>query len=425
MEVNMDTKIKTTLFYLLELSLIFSLLPLTACSSTAAASVDATATATEVPTEVITENPVEVITEAPTEAVIEVPTDVPADGEQYLNDTYQLAFKIPDGWIVSEYPVGEGVSGYAPSQAVELVNGDYRLLLHIKYTWDPTIMGGGLGAGEMVSDGSAVLLGQLVPRNRLVYEDCTKLVWYGGRFDDLELYMRLEDVSGREWTEADIPDQIISEVEGMLESFVRTGEPLTPPAGQTSTPTPKPTAAPAQDICALPPRLSVNGWAQVTPGLPNAIRSAPGRGPDSVVLGEIAAGMIVRVLDGPICASGYYWWQVDAGLVIGWTAEGEANTYWLTPQTDESSVPVDGWVGTLVSTPEWPQVDDYFQMLDQGGTRYGIHALDPDLRQQLEATRDTGILVQIWGTLYYGRMDAYNTQIEVTRFEIYTPGSGG
>jgi len=86
---------------------------------------------------------------------------------------------------------------------------------------------------------------------------------------------------------------------------------------------------------------------------------------------------------------------------------------------EESTEPVDGWVGALVSNPQGAQFDDYFQMLDQNGSRVGITALDPLLEQELEVLRDTGQLVQVWGGLRRDVPDAYGAQIEVTRIADY------
>lgn len=89
-------------------------------------------------------------------------------------------------------------------------------------------------------------------------------------------------------------------------------------------------------------------------------------------------------------------------------------------RASEFGEPVEGLAGVIVSAPV-PKVDDYFQVLNQNGERYGITSLDPHLRTELEKLRDTKQLIRIWSRLFRNRMDTYNTQIEVTRFELYIP----
>jgi len=95
-------------------------------------------------------------------------------------------------------------------------------------------------------------------------------------------------------------------------------------------PTPQPTLP--SGACTMPPRLTIGATARVTPGLPNALRTQPRRGPDSAVLLEIPGGGVFTVLGGPQCdGASHYWWQVNYNGVIGWTPEGEFGTYWLEP----------------------------------------------------------------------------------------------
>lgn len=75
------------------------------------------------------------------------------------------------------------------------------------------------------------------------------------------------------------------------------------------------------------------------------------------------------------------------------------------------------WVGVVVSSPEGAQFDDYFQTMDQNGTRYGIDGADETTKEQLISYRDTGIVIQVWGVLQKDVPDAYGIQISVTRIE--------
>jgi hypothetical protein len=405
MEVKMKTKFAHTyLLFSLGICILLISSLLSACSLTT--EVEAAPQPTNTPIIEFESNPTPMVEPEPE-------AELPA----YTDDEYQLSFTYPADWSFEVSLVGQAEANSRPaSHLVELANGNYATLIHIKYYWDNTIIGGGMPPGEVQQDGKVTLLGQSIDRNQLNYQDAIKMVWYGGRFDDLELYILIKDKNQDNYESIAIPESLTTAVEEILASFIRTGEPVRPPK-------PTPTAQIIPDVCSLPTLINVNDWAVVTPGLPNVVRSAPGRGPDSTILGQITAGTIVHALEGPVCASGYYWWKVDTGMISGWTAEGGDGVYWLSQVANDEAVLVDGWVGTIISTPEWPQIDDYFQMLDQGGSKYGISSLDPTVRQQLEAYRDKGTLLRIWGRLYYDRMDAFNTQIEVVRFEEYQPSN--
>lgn len=84
-------------------------------------------------------------------------------------------------------------------------------------------------------------------------------------------------------------------------------------------------------ICAgsLPSRLVIGEQAQVTPGDANRIRDEPSL--DAEQIGEIPAESIFNVLAGPVCADNFTWWQVDYNGFIGWTVEGDHDTYWTMP----------------------------------------------------------------------------------------------
>lgn len=80
-------------------------------------------------------------------------------------------------------------------------------------------------------------------------------------------------------------------------------------------------------------RLVVGQHGRVTPGSANNMRNQPSTSGENI--GQIAAGEAFAVLDGPVCADGFNWWQVDANGVIGWTAEGRNDEYWLEPLPDD------------------------------------------------------------------------------------------
>jgi hypothetical protein len=101
----------------------------------------------------------------------------------------------------------------------------------------------------------------------------------------------------------------------------------------------------------LPSRLQVGAQAQVLPGPPNNLRADPDV--QSARIGQLPANTVVEVLDGPVCADGYAWWQVSAGASVGWTVEAVEQAYVLMPvrtvQAGGVSLVVDATVPDVVA----------------------------------------------------------------------------
>ncbi|MCC7446548.1 MAG: SUMF1/EgtB/PvdO family nonheme iron enzyme [Anaerolineae bacterium] len=80
----------------------------------------------------------------------------------------------------------------------------------------------------------------------------------------------------------------------------------------------------------LPSRIAVGRQARVTPGKPNRLRDNPALSGNLIT--TMPAEEVVKVLEGPRCTpDGIVWWKVDYQGTIGWTAEGQANFYYLEP----------------------------------------------------------------------------------------------
>jgi WD40 repeat protein len=120
------------------------------------------------------------------------------------------------------------------------------------------------------------------------------------------------------------------------------------PSGTASTATPMPTAMPnaaptvtidpnatfeAIDVCsdALPSRLVVNAQARAAADIAAPVMwSAPNT--SSAVIGEVAPGDVVDVLDGPQCGESQAWWRIEYASMVGWVSEGTDDTYAFAPE---------------------------------------------------------------------------------------------
>jgi uncharacterized protein len=96
--------------------------------------------------------------------------------------------------------------------------------------------------------------------------------------------------------------------------------------------------------------------------------------------------------------------------------EEQASGGYMPPGTAEE---ITDWWGVIKSTEPGAQYDDYFERQDLGQIIYfGIDSMDPAVKSQLEALRDSGKIVHLYGTLLSNVPDYNGSQIQVVRIEV-------
>ncbi|NLE50101.1 MAG: SH3 domain-containing protein [Chloroflexi bacterium] len=117
------------------------------------------------------------------------------------------------------------------------------------------------------------------------------------------------------------------------------GTPVEPPtftpdaAEPTTAPsTPLPTVPGTEPGCpeGLDLRLTAGQQARVTVGLPSNVRS--GADVSAEQLGQLQPGDVFTVLSDAVCGpDGLYWYEIQAGELAGWIAQGELGLYYVEP----------------------------------------------------------------------------------------------
>jgi uncharacterized protein len=108
---------------------------------------------------------------------------------------------------------------------------------------------------------------------------------------------------------------------------------------------------------------------------------------------------------------------VEATPETGGDRPGEnASGGYMPPGTSEE---ITDWRGVIKRTQPGAQFDDYFERQDLGQIIYfGIDSLDPAVKSQIEALRDSGKIVHLYGTLVSNVPDYNGSQIQVARIEV-------
>ncbi|MBL8117550.1 MAG: SH3 domain-containing protein [Anaerolineae bacterium] len=252
--------------------------------------------------------------------------------------TYQLSVRADDGVRVAIdniYYINEfhSATGQTYTTNVTLAAGQHTFLVEyyeatglasLSYSFTLVGAGGGFATPTpMVTGAYATVTGAYRLNVRGTPDPITGVILT--KISRNETYSIVGRNSNTSWWQINV-NGIVGWVNARYVTAYNTaGVPITSGGVVVPTPTPQPincSSAPA-------PRLIIGRYGRVTPGLPNNVRSQPSS--TSQLTGQIPPGYVFQVLGGPVCSSGFYWWQINYNGLIGWTPEGGSGQYWVEP----------------------------------------------------------------------------------------------
>jgi hypothetical protein len=156
----------------------------------------------------------------------------------YQDDPFRIGLDYPADWALSV--TSTGGSGSSAGKALRFDKDSYTVVVYYKFIWDENILGGGLPLGDMVERGSVALLGHSVPRHYVVHDGKDKVIFFGGQFEDLEIYVEaiVSPAASGDYYSIDLPESLQVDVDQIVASLVRTGSPIPAPTPTSIPPTP-------------------------------------------------------------------------------------------------------------------------------------------------------------------------------------------
>jgi len=162
----------------------------------------------------------------------------PAATLHYQDDPFRLALDYPADWTLSVESISG--SGSSTAKALRFDKDSYTVVVYYKYTWDEFILGGELPLGDVVDRGLVTFLGHSVTRHYVVHDGKDKVLFFSGKFEELEFIVEAgaSPTSGEIYYDIDLPESLQADVDQIVAGLIRTGSPLPLPTPTSIPPTP-------------------------------------------------------------------------------------------------------------------------------------------------------------------------------------------